>query len=308
MPGFPLLPLIGRQNRCGEHCSPCLNGIRARAPGRSRRLALSRPSPRRALTAGAIALAVIAPALDSAGRPTEAGASPPVTYQAEAVVFDPAAALALRRVERTSRSAVRRATTRAAKLILARPAVRALRAAAHRSVVRETARIVLVREATHRKIERSRLDRQARSRITTAARRDSARVTRRTARTARTVRTGRVRLVRRSQHGMAAVVAFARSQIGKSYVSGAEGPFSFDCSGLTKRAYALAGFRLPHSSGAQAARARTISRRAARAGDLVVGRGHVGIYMGNGMMIDAGNRRVGVTYRPLYNGLHIERF
>lgn len=124
----------------------------------------------------------------------------------------------------------------------------------------------------------------------------------------RTERRSHLRLGRRSQHGMAAVLAFARSQLGKSYVSGAEGPFSFDCSGLTKRAYAMAGFRLPHSSGAQAARARTISRRFAQAGDLVVGRGHVGIYMGDGMMIDAGNPRVGVTYRPLYDGLHIERF
>jgi cell wall-associated NlpC family hydrolase len=107
---------------------------------------------------------------------------------------------------------------------------------------------------------------------------------------------------------MAGVVDYARSQIGKAYVSGAEGPFSFDCSGFTKRAYARAGLRLPHSSGEQAGRARSISRRAARAGDLVVGRGHVGIYMGNGMMIDAGNRRVGVSYRRVYNGLHIKRF
>ena len=104
------------------------------------------------------------------------------------------------------------------------------------------------------------------------------------------------------------VLAFARSQVGKSYVRGAEGPNSFDCSGFTKRAYARAGLRLPHSSGAQAARAQSISQSRARAGDLVVGRGHVGIYMGNGMMIDAGNRRVGVVYRRVYPGLHIERF
>jgi peptidoglycan DL-endopeptidase CwlO len=107
---------------------------------------------------------------------------------------------------------------------------------------------------------------------------------------------------------MSAVLAYARSQVGKSYSSGGEGPNSFDCSGFTKRAYAQAGMRLPHSSGAQAARARTISRSSARAGDLVVGPGHVGIYMGGGMMIDAGNPRTGVVYRRLYAGLHIERF
>jgi cell wall-associated NlpC family hydrolase len=107
--------------------------------------------------------------------------------------------------------------------------------------------------------------------------------------------------------GMTAVIEFARSQVGKRYVHGGEGPFGFDCSGFTMRAYALAGIDLPHSSGAQAARARSIARDEARPGDLVVGPGHVGIYMGRGMMIDAGNSRVGVVYRKLYAGLRVER-
>lgn len=107
--------------------------------------------------------------------------------------------------------------------------------------------------------------------------------------------------------GMGAVLSYAWAQVGKSYRSGAEGPNSFDCSGFTMRAYARMGLDLPHSSGEQAARARTISRAEARPGDLVVGPGHVGIYMGRGMMIDAGNSRVGVTYRKMYDGLHVER-
>lgn len=107
--------------------------------------------------------------------------------------------------------------------------------------------------------------------------------------------------------GMTMVVAYARAQLGKRYVRGGDGPNSFDCSGFTKRAYARAGLRLPHSSGAQAARARTIRRSQARAGDLVVGPGHVGIYMGGGMMIDAGNPGTGVVYRRLYAGLRVER-
>ena len=106
---------------------------------------------------------------------------------------------------------------------------------------------------------------------------------------------------------MAAVVAFALSQVGKRYVRGGAGRGGLDCSGFTKRAYARAGLRLPHSSGAQAARSRRISRAHARPGDLVVGSGHVGIYMGRGMMIDAGNRRTGVIYRHLYSGLHVAR-
>jgi peptidoglycan DL-endopeptidase CwlO len=106
---------------------------------------------------------------------------------------------------------------------------------------------------------------------------------------------------------MAAVVAFAFAQVGKRYVRGGEGKGGFDCSGFTKRAYAHAGLRLPHSSGAQAARAQRVSRSQARPGDLVVGAGHVGIYMGRGMMIDAGNHRTGVVYRHLYSGLHVAR-
>jgi peptidoglycan DL-endopeptidase CwlO len=107
--------------------------------------------------------------------------------------------------------------------------------------------------------------------------------------------------------GMSAVIAYAREQVGRRYVTGGEGGSGFDCSGLTRRAYEQAGIDLPHSSYAQAARARAISRRFARPGDLVIGRGHVGIYMGHGMMIDAGNHRTGVVYRKLYSGLRVGR-
>ncbi len=107
--------------------------------------------------------------------------------------------------------------------------------------------------------------------------------------------------------GMGAVVAYARAQVGKPYRRGGQGPDAFDCSGFTMQAYRRAGIRLPHSSRAQAARARGIPRSAARPGDLVVGASHVGVYMGGGMMIDAGNPRVGVVYRSLYDGLRVAR-
>jgi cell wall-associated NlpC family hydrolase len=123
-----------------------------------------------------------------------------------------------------------------------------------------------------------------------------------------TVRVANIRFRRGVPSRIAAVIAFARSQVGKRYVRGGEGRGGFDCSGFTKRAYARAGLRLPHSSGAQAARAQRVSRAQARPGDLVVGAGHVGIYMGRGMMIDAGNHRTGVVYRHLYSGLHVARF
>ncbi|MFC7529133.1 C40 family peptidase [Actinoplanes sp. GCM10030250] len=121
-------------------------------------------------------------------------------------------------------------------------------------------------------------------------------------------RTTAVRRLRANPgRSMNAVIAFARSQVGKRYVRGGDGPGGFDCSGFTKRAYARAGLRLPHSSGEQARRARTVSRANARPGDLVIGPGHVGIYMGRGMMIDAGNHRTGVVYRKLYRGLRVAR-
>lgn len=111
-----------------------------------------------------------------------------------------------------------------------------------------------------------------------------------------------------ARSGLGSVVAFARAHVGHGYGG------SWDCSGFTQRAYAAAGIRLPRTSGAQAGRARSISWAAARPGDLIVGRGHVGIYMGKRggrpMMIDSGNPRTGVTYRAVYvngQGLHPER-
>ncbi|WP_244875648.1 C40 family peptidase [Winogradskya consettensis] len=105
----------------------------------------------------------------------------------------------------------------------------------------------------------------------------------------------------------AAITGYARAQVGKRYRYGASGPQSFDCSGLTRAAYLRAGIRLPHSSGSQAALAHPVPLSRAKPGDLVVGPGHVGIYLGGGMMVDAGNRRLGVTHRRMYRGLHVEQ-
>lgn len=226
------------------------------------------------LTAGALVLAAIAPAVDSAEHPADAGTPPPPSTTPSMVQrpgFESLVRFSARPTagQRASRSAPRRVVRPAFK---ARPAVARIR-----KVVREEA--APVRHAVARRVHRS-----------VAPRRLSRRA------------------VRPASRGMSAVIVFARTQVGKNYIHGGEGPNGYDCSGFTKRAYARAGLWLPHSSGAQAARARTISRSAARPGDLVVGRGHVGIYMGGGMMIDAGNPHTGVVYRHLFAGLHIERF
>jgi cell wall-associated NlpC family hydrolase len=89
----------------------------------------------------------------------------------------------------------------------------------------------------------------------------------------------------------AAAIEFARAQLGKPYRYAAVGPDSYDCSGLTMAAYGAAGISLPHYSGAQYSSLPHVSLDAMLPGDLVFwgsgGGSHVGIYVGNGLMIHA---------------------
>lgn len=83
---------------------------------------------------------------------------------------------------------------------------------------------------------------------------------------------------------------YAANQLGDRYVFGAAGMLFWDCSGLTMRAFAAAGVALPHSAAAQAGYGKSVSLNKLQPGDLVFfGRPirHVGIYWGNGKMIDA---------------------
>jgi cell wall-associated NlpC family hydrolase len=84
-------------------------------------------------------------------------------------------------------------------------------------------------------------------------------------------------------------VSVALAQQGKPYQYGAAGPGSFDCSGLVAFAYAAAGIHLAHYTGAQWAETTQIPLSSAQPGDLIFfnGLGHVGIYLGNGQMVDA---------------------
>jgi cell wall-associated NlpC family hydrolase len=85
-------------------------------------------------------------------------------------------------------------------------------------------------------------------------------------------------------------LAFARAQIGKPYVWGATGPESYDCSGLTQAAWKAAGVTLPRTTYDQVNAGTTVSLANALPGDLIFFYDdvtHVGIYIGNGMMIHA---------------------
>ncbi|GGN83066.1 glycoside hydrolase [Streptomyces albiflavescens] len=88
----------------------------------------------------------------------------------------------------------------------------------------------------------------------------------------------------------AKAVAFAREQIGKPYVWGATGPDSYDCSGFTQAVWKAAGVSLPRVTYDQVNAGTTVSLSDAQPGDLVFfydDISHVGLYIGNGMMIHA---------------------
>lgn len=90
----------------------------------------------------------------------------------------------------------------------------------------------------------------------------------------------------------AAAVEFACAQVGKPYQWGAEGPGSYDCSGLTSAAWAAAGVSLPRSSRQQFGAGARVGRSEIQPGDLVFYASgstisHVGLAIGNGMMVDA---------------------
>jgi cell wall-associated NlpC family hydrolase len=79
--------------------------------------------------------------------------------------------------------------------------------------------------------------------------------------------------------------------IGKPYVFGSDGPNTFDCSGLTKAAWASVGVSLEHYTKDQWNEGRAVSRGDLRPGDLVFyypgSLHHVAIYIGGGMVVHA---------------------
>lgn len=106
------------------------------------------------------------------------------------------------------------------------------------------------------------------------------------------------------------VVELAKQHLGKKYVWGANGPNSFDCSGLTKYVYAKVGVTLERVSYNQATQGIKVDKSKLQAGDLVFFSGinaksksakisHVGIYIGSGKFIHAANSNRGVVIDEL---------
>ena len=96
----------------------------------------------------------------------------------------------------------------------------------------------------------------------------------------------------------------ALTQRGKPYVWGAAGPDSYDCSGLVVWAFAQEGISLPHYTGSLWNSGMHVSRADLEPGDLVfffADLSHVGIYIGNGLMVDAPSTGQVVQVQPIFD-------
>jgi peptidoglycan DL-endopeptidase CwlO len=101
--------------------------------------------------------------------------------------------------------------------------------------------------------------------------------------------------------GVAVDYAYAAANKPAYYGFGDDGPNTYDCSGLTMAAWRAAGKSLPHNAAAQYHATARISRDELKAGDLVFYRslGHVGLYVGGGMIIDASRQGEPVKKRSI---------
>lgn len=98
---------------------------------------------------------------------------------------------------------------------------------------------------------------------------------------------------------------WALSRIGDPYVWGAAGPNEFDCSGLVLWAYSHVGISLDHFTGDQWNEGEHIPRSELAPGDLVFffpTISHVGMYIGNGLMVDAPTQGQDVQIQPVLWG------
>ena len=104
------------------------------------------------------------------------------------------------------------------------------------------------------------------------------------------------------------VVTYALAQLGRPYVWGGTGPAAYDCSGLTMMAWAQAGVRLLHYTGHQIHEGSAVASYATISpGDLVLvpgsdgtvtNPGHVGLYVGEGLVESAVDVQYGIIIQP----------
>ena len=106
----------------------------------------------------------------------------------------------------------------------------------------------------------------------------------------------------------AQAVRWALTKVGDPYVWGAAGPNAFDCSGLVMWAYAQVGISLGHFTGWQWNAGEHIARSQLQPGDIVfffADISHEGMYIGNGLMVDAPTQGVPVHVEPVFWGAYV---
>ena len=109
------------------------------------------------------------------------------------------------------------------------------------------------------------------------------------------------------------LIAYAKQFEGNPYVYGGTSLTNgTDCSGFTMSVYKHFGYQLPRSSVSQGYVGMAVSRNQLLPGDLIVyfytnGGGHVGIYIGNGLMIHAGTAETGIVIAPIFSGNKVYR-
>jgi cell wall-associated NlpC family hydrolase len=96
------------------------------------------------------------------------------------------------------------------------------------------------------------------------------------------------------------IVSIASRYIGVPYVSGGSSPSGFDCSGFTQYVYAQVGISLPRSSADQRYAGTVVSAADAQPGDLIWTPGHISIYAGDGMQIDAPRPGKTIQFRSIW--------
>ncbi|MFA1547458.1 C40 family peptidase [Actinomadura chokoriensis] len=103
---------------------------------------------------------------------------------------------------------------------------------------------------------------------------------------------------------------FAYAQLGKPYQYGAEGPSSYDCSGLTMKAWAAAGVNITRTTNSQYAATKRVAKSNLQPGDLVFfnSLGHVGMYVGGGKMIHAPRTGKNVEIVSITSGYYLNGY
>jgi cell wall-associated NlpC family hydrolase len=101
------------------------------------------------------------------------------------------------------------------------------------------------------------------------------------------------------------IIHDAKAQLGRTYKWGANGPFTYDCSGFTKAVFKKNGIKLPRISQEQAKVGRKVAQNQLKQGDLLFFDSkesprvsHVGIYLGNGKFIHASTFHKRIVISP----------